>query len=128
MKIAYAEGQPRVFLQSAIRILIFRALTFARRSIILSSHNSDYGKDKGGKILRPFSELEKRLIESMKETLKEKIQAHFEDGTDIFIEPYSQAFYWPCLHYDQKRVYYLLLEALRLATAEVQLEWARDLD
>jgi len=74
--------------------------------------------------MEELNEEEGKAINEMKQKIKSDLQVHFEDGRDINIEVNRQPFYWPGEEYDPKRVTYLLLEALKQATAELQTEWA----
>ncbi|MFA6096435.1 MAG: hypothetical protein WC788_02265 [Candidatus Paceibacterota bacterium] len=73
--------------------------------------------------MEELNEEEEKAINKMKQKIKLDLQSHFEDGRDINVEVNRQPFHWPGIKYDSSRITYLLLEALKQATAELQTEW-----
>jgi len=76
---------------------------------------------------KDISEIEKGIIENLKTAIGKDLRDHLEDGEDgtgFYIEDYRKTFCIPGLRLDRVRMNYLLLEALKEATIELQIEWA----
>lgn len=76
--------------------------------------------------MQEINEVERNAIDKMRRKIIKDLRSHLVYKKSIDIGTNLQSFYWLGLEYDRDKIMQFILEALQLATKELQEEFKKD--